>query len=259
MNKKRERFQTAVEDGNWLEPAALYLGRGYRISPKRPVFQGDVFDDVPLPSFPSQPPSGGSGEVEWVPQLVMVVPHPCQCYNGDKLRDFLTVAPVKLAQHYSDFGQDLSGDKDKFPLPDLVVYNTSDDPIDVQPSESYVASFGQMVSLPSSYLDRDRRIACLSHKGLGFLAKRVLSFQLRGDFSITSAQTYTAGQWQEAHLMEVWEHEHGSLDGYTNWLQKDIVQHPLDQEVTIRRAELLEGRPDLLMEMLTKTPVEEPD
>lgn len=258
MASSAARYESAIKDGNWLEPSALYHHLGQEIPETRPIFQGDVFTNVPLPVLPANPMSEELANFEMKTQTAMVIPHPCQCYHGDRLREFLTVAPVSLAESYGDFGPDMSGGKDKFPLPDLMLHKNNGTSR-VKPAQSYVAAFGRMVSVPSTYLNVGNRIACLSHKGLGFLAKRVLSFQIRSDIAITAAMSFTAEQWAEADLMQSWVSTRGRLDGYTTWLKGEEITHPLDSSRRIRRDALLSSRPDLLMGMLTGQTVEEPD
>lgn len=260
MASKADRYTSAIRNEKWLEPPDLYSCPGFEIARTRPIFQGDVFEGVHLPELPPLPPFEDRVEIPWCACAVMVLPHPCECYHGDSLRPWLTVAPVRLAENYGDFGHDLTGGKDKFPLPDLMLFNTKGTQYStsVRPSESYVAAFGQMVSIPSTYLDRQRRIASLTHKGLGLLAMRILSFQLRANFSISQTLTYTADQWAEADLMQAWVEKNGILGGYTQWLKKDVIPHPLAPSRSIRRDELLASRPDILMEMLNGAPVSEP-
>src|SRR5258708_4242769 len=159
----------AVGDVNWLEPEDLYLQVGAACEIDRPLFQGDVFIGVPLPSFPGTPPAPGKVTVDFTESLVMLLPHPCQCYNGDKLRPHLTVAPVTEIPNYDTFGPERDRAFDKFALPDLpVIRDGSECPV------SHLASFGRLLTVPRDYLVTSQRIACLSHKGLGLLAKRLI-------------------------------------------------------------------------------------
>lgn len=73
-----------------------------------------MFADIPLPVWPPAPPDE-STRVELDPQLVMLLPHPCQNYKGDVLRDVLVVAPVKKIPMRAGFASG-GGDWGKFPL-----------------------------------------------------------------------------------------------------------------------------------------------
>jgi hypothetical protein len=196
----------AVADANWLEPEHLYLTVGAGVELDRPIYQGDVFTDVPIISQPDERPPAGSAELEVGRAPVMVVPHPCQCYNGDRLRPFLTLAPVTIVPNYGNFGRARSGAKDKFALPDLP-YRDGDRR---WAAATCVADFGRLFSAPSGWLRISDRVACLSHQGLGLLAKRVLGFQLRYTPDLTTAMAYTASEWNEAFLMQAWVRRHAA-------------------------------------------------
>ena len=207
----------AESDKNWLDADELYFRRGPDCEPDRPVYQGDVFAAVPLPQLPDKL-SPGSSEVEFVPVPVMIVPHPCQCYAGDKLRKKLTVAPIHAVPNYSDFRPDRTGAKDKFALPDLPLRGASGE---FTPT-TCVADFGNLVSVSSLNINTRDRIACLSHEGLGLLAKRVLSFQLRAPIDLTTGMSYTLSEWSESFLMQAWVRRFGTLKGYSNFLRTPV-------------------------------------
>jgi hypothetical protein len=230
-------FEPAVLDLNWLEPEQLYFALGDQCEIDRPLFQGDVFAGVPLPILPKQVPSGAC-EIEFVDSVVMVVPHPCQCYHGDKLRPFITVAPVSQVLNYDNFGADLTGKKDSFALPDLL----GEDGV------SYVANFGKVTSLPYSYLPTNKRIACLSHMGIGLLSKRFIQFQARVPSRLGEVMAFSQDQWNEAFLMQAWVQKHGKLKGFAHWLRNEVVIESINSAaplvpqnyVTSSLAELIE-------------------
>lgn len=216
----------AVPDENWLEPEDLYLSVGKECELDRPIFQGDVFCRVPLPRLPSKPPEQTELPIPFTPSLVMVVPHPCQCYNGDKLRATLTVAPVREVAGYSNFGDDRTRAIDKFALLDLPNDRSAN-----SPRSSHVADFGKLLSINPSYLKTDRRVACLSHKGLGLLAKRLLRFQLRAPSQLAQVMAYTMKQWNESFIMQAWVRRFGSLKGYSDWQRHPTTIPELGGEV----------------------------
>lgn len=246
----------AVADANWLEPDDLYLTRGADVEIDRPIYQGDVFKDVPLPLLPQARPTTDQVEFQLERSTVMVVPHPCQCYHGDDLRPFLTVAPVTVVPNYGSFGTARTGAKDKFALPDL--------PIETQTGQwdaaTCVADFGRLFSAPSNWLILPDRVACLSHQGLGLLAKRVLGFQLRYSTDLTTAMSYTAAEWNEAYLMQAWVRRYHTLDGYSAWMTtpKLISGVGLADELT-KPYDVRAGAMDVLLELITgQYPTEPP-
>jgi hypothetical protein len=205
-----------VPDLNWLEPSELYLSVGSGCEVDRPIFQGDVFVDVPIPEIPKRPPTGTVVEVKVVPSIVMLVPHPCQCYHGDSLRPYLTLAPVTEVRDYSTFGLDHTGAKDKFALLDLPTGSA-----DGAPRKSHVANFGRLLSVGKDYIHPRKRVACLSHMGLGLLTKRLLQFQLRAPSELATVMAFTQKQWNEAFVMQAWVRSRGSLKGFTEWMRTE--------------------------------------
>ena len=236
----------ANEDVNWLEPTDLYLSVGDSCEIDRPLFQGDVFTGVPLPSLPGAPPGAGRVPIDFTEWTVMLIPHPCQCYNGDKLRSHLTVAPVQEVPNYDTLGPERDRAFDKFALPDLPVTQEGDGQ-----SISYLANFGRLLTVPREYLIPSRRIACLSHQGLGLLAKRLIRFQLRMPSRLSDTMAYTTNQWNEAFLMQAWVRKHLTLKGYSRWLKTPCVIKALDEEQPLVPADYLTGALDVLIDAVT--------
>jgi hypothetical protein len=244
----------AVEDTNWLEPDELYLMIAPDCEIDRPVFQGDVFSGVNLPELPTSPVPAGPATITFVESLCMVVPHPCQCYYGDKLRQRLTVAPVKQVASYDNFRADHSGAKDKFALPDLPVPQTDG----TLTRGSHVADLGRLTTVGSRWLEQTDRVACLSHMGLGLLAKRVLGFQLRYPATLANTMAYTAAEWSEAYLMQAWVRRYGKLKGFSAWLREPRVLPGVNGGEPVAPSEVRAGAADVLLAVIAGEPLEEP-
>jgi hypothetical protein len=235
----------AVEDADWLEPDELYLTTGESCEVDRPLFQGDVFTGVPLPSLPRKMPEQGKVEIDFADSMAMLLPHPCQCYNGDSLRPQLTVAPVTEVLNYDNFGEDHSRAYDKFALPDLPVTRDGDEAL-----ISHVASFGRLTTVPRDYLDPGRRIACLSHKGLGLLAKRLIRFQLRMPSQLGQVMVFTQSQWNEAFLMQAWIRKHRTLKGFSAWMKTPCIVPQLNASQDVIPIDYLLGALEALIETI---------
>jgi hypothetical protein len=248
----------AVEDTNWLDGAGeLYLQAGSSVERDRPIYQGDVFAGVPVIRLPKNPPAGSVVECPIETGAVMVVPHPCQCYYGDRLRPYLTVAPIKIVENYDNFGEDHAGAKDKFALLDLPLPGSSEGSWTAQ---SCVADLGRMFSVPGRWLKLESRAACLTHEGIGLLAKRVLGFQLRFPSTLAQTMVYTHAEWNESFLMQAWVREHQRLNGFTTWMHQEQVIPGVSQDgELIKPADLRVGAPDILMAMITGNEISEPD
>ena len=247
----------AVPDESWLEPPDLYLARGDDVEVDRPLFQGDIFWSIPALQLPTTPPDDLNGKIELDlnPQPAMLVPHPCQCYNGDNVRPHLTVAPVIPVENYENFGEDRKGAKDKFALPDLLVRDESNQWV----ARSHVADFGRLVTVPKKYFQHmPNRVSCLSHKGLGLLAKRLVQFQLRTDIDLANAMAYTTNEWNEALLMQAWVRKHNKLKGYSRFMFT-AVNIPGVGDGPVRPYDVRVGAFDVLLELITGEPVLEPE
>ncbi|MFC7246374.1 hypothetical protein ACFQO7_28185 [Catellatospora aurea] len=176
---------------------------------------------------------------------VMVVPHPCQCYHGDKLRRFITVAPVEEVTDYAPFGEERTGAKDKFALLDLPISAEPD-----APRKSHVANFGKLTTVGHKYLNVRNRVACLSHMGLGLLAKRLMQFQLRAPSELAQVMGFTHKQWNEAYVMQAWVRANASLKGYSAWMRTPTAIPGINEPAA--PDEYVAGAPDLLLELIGK-------
>lgn len=243
----------AIEDANWLEPDQLYLAVAPDCDIDRPVFQGDVFCGVTLPQLPSAPVPPGEATVPFAESLCMVVPHPCQCYHGDKLRTRLTVAPLRQVPDYDNFGPNHTGAKDKFALPDLPVLQDGE-----RVPTTHVADLGRLLTVGHRWLQPANRVACLSHRGLGLLAKRVLGFQLRFPTTLANTMAYTAAEWNEAFLMQAWVRREGRLKGFTDWLRTEQVIPGVNGGRPIAPYQVREGALDVLLQIISGRAVVEP-
>ncbi|MEV7347133.1 hypothetical protein [Streptomyces sp. NPDC093544] len=240
--------QPAVPDKNWLEPEELYLARGDECEIDRPLFQGDIFIGVPLPVIPKKPPTPGKVEIDFAESIVMIIPHPCQCYHGDRIRPFITVAPVRQVFDYDNFGADKAGSKDKFALPDLMMQKGDEQ------HKSFVADFGRVVSVPQSYLQSTNRIACLSHMGLGLLAKRFIQFQSRVPSQMAQVMAFTQDQWQESFLMQAWVRRHRTLKGFTAWVKSERSIAGIAGGVPIIPYKYITSAPDEIIQAISSMP-----
>lgn len=248
-------IQPAIADLNWLDEDQLYFAVGPKCEIDRPLFQGDVFRDIPLPLFPTEQIPAGKHAVEFESSMAMLVPHPCQCYNGDNVRPYLTVAPVTPAQSYDNFGEDRTGAKDKFALVGLPVMGKDG----ASSAVSCVASFGKLISVPRRWLSTRHRIACLSHEGIGLLGKRLMQFQMRCPTTLAQAMAFTAGEWNESFLMQAWVRKNGRLRGYSKWLRTPRVFEGVADGRPVTPYEIRELALDVLLEAITGSAVHEPD
>lgn len=134
-----------------LEPDDLYDERG-DVSWSRPIFQGDVFDRIPLADFDDKP------------HLVQVLTHPCSMRRGAKLTERLQVAPVLTCRPEKDWSKRFK----VMPLPNLR-----------ESEDCYCADFTESTSVRTSRLQLGLRVATLSHSGIYVLQRRLVYYMTR--------------------------------------------------------------------------------
>lgn len=196
-----------------LEPEELYDERR-DVSWSRPLFQGDVFDCIPLADFDGEP------------HLVQVLTHPCSMRRGKRLIDRLQVAPVAKCQHQRDW----SNRYKVMPLPGL---RESDD--------WYCAEFTDSTSVRTQALTLNKRVATLSHSGIYVLQRRLVIYHTRVDIPREDFIKQSRPTLQEMELQTEWVDNHlgegeptpeliaqGESD-FQDWLQK-IGRQRLDDE-----------------------------
>lgn len=243
-------------DENWIDTAdELYLQVGSSVELDRPIFQGDVFVNVPMIKQPMSAPKKGTAEHTVRLHTVMVVPHPCQCYHGDSLRPFLTVAPAEKVKDFSRFGTDHTRSIDKFPLHDVPIRSEVGEALGPQ---NMVADFGRLQSIPSGWLNISNRVACLSHRGLGLLGRRVLSFQMRMPITLANAMAFTQTEWEESYIMQAWIRANGSLAGYSDWSSTPQVIRGVNGGEPIAPHDVRATARDVLIELISGEATVEP-
>ena len=161
------------------EYSSLYRARGNEIAEQRPIFTGDVFFGVPV-----------IGEDE--PRNVVVLQHPCVIRRGLVLTPKLLVAEVKpeAVHRPSTWGRFPR----QMPLAELV---------DGTPTH-YVAFFVDHQLVRPGSLEIDRRVACLSQRGVNLLMQRWVHHNSRVIVPTQDYQDVTSPQYEEADIIEEW-------------------------------------------------------
>lgn len=156
----------------------LYLYRGNEGTVARPHMQGDVFVGVP-----------------GVPEVVMLITHPCSMRAGTQLREQLAVVEVVDYQHlparkWADGHFDLS------PLPGLPVGY-----------EHPAADFRRIQAVASNELALERRVVSLSELGIQLLQQRFVHHLTRVIVDLPTLYEHSSAVFTEAELQEEWVEE----------------------------------------------------
>jgi hypothetical protein len=206
-----EHFANTDEEWRHLLPQDLYYAQS-PVAPERPLFQGDVFADIPVPDVDGVTESkDAEPAVRLTTHTVMVVPHPCSCYYGDTLRPKLTVAIVRpLATGTKIDWRPLNN----FPLPAI------------RAGIDGIADIGELVTIPSSWLVPSNRVACLTLNGTAWLHKRILKYTTRLMWLVANLETGLLREWDDVAVWTAWRMSRGTFDGYAAW-KKAAVEIPV--------------------------------
>ena len=160
--------------------SSLYRARGDEVLAQRPIFTGDVFFDVPV-----------IGEDE--PKNVLVLQHPCVIRRGLVLIPKVLVAEVRpegvqRPSRWTHLPRQM-------PLAELVV--------DGRPAH-YAGFFVDHQLVRAESLDINRRIACMSQRGVNLLLQRWVHHHSRVIVPTFNYQDVTSPQYEEADIIEEW-------------------------------------------------------
>lgn len=165
---------------SWGEPGQLYLTRGDEVVTCRPLFTGDVLDDIEIPGVQA----GGPG---------IVVAHPCSMRGKDAvLSERLLVAAVEPADP-TPAARWETGFFDRMPLPELRGESSFD-----------VAWLDRIGRALSTSAVGAVRLACLSQFGVNLLQQRLIYSLSRLDVPTTKLWEAFAHTYEEADLLEEW-------------------------------------------------------
>lgn len=164
--------------------AKLYRARGQEVVAERPVFTGDVYDNVPL--------LGPTSEVR--ARTVMVLQHPCAMrVDGVTLAPKLLVAEVGNRRPLSE--EAWQGNYNVMPLPDLRP--------DIETGKRHqAANFNKLeLAAPSELTER---IASLSPFGVNLLLQRWVHYSSRVVVPTWQLHQTIEREYEESDLIEDW-------------------------------------------------------
>ncbi len=208
----------------WLPNRRFFLPDATRLS-KRPVFQGDVFADVPMAMYGGSKEVGDDGKpLTAKPVFAMLLGHPCsmRVANG-RLKSVQTIARViESPEHCAEWTHPWAGQYALFPLPQLDGEN------------DYVVDLNQIGICNSEHLHD--RVACLDREGWNGLQWRLVHFFSRFELDLPSLPEINDGLWNEIDLWAAWCDLKGEEDGFQEWLNEASSSRP-----DVKRLHLLAG------------------
>lgn len=176
------------------------------MSPARPVFQGDVFSEVPFVKARSAGNPDKDPNVALERRLVTVLGYPCDIYANGKLVKVQTVAPVVKADR-AGIPPNWDGAFTYFPLPDVL-----------GDGELYAVELRTATNIDASYLRRDRRVCSLSRHGWAIFRQRIALCATRALVPLEALDTIGAPLWNELEAWQRWCEVRGDELGFQVWL-----------------------------------------
>jgi len=180
-----------VNLATYTDPAELYLARGDEVNPNRPLFSGDIFNEVAIPGV-----QGPGTEID--KGIGMIIAHPCSFRIGQgQLGDRILMAQVR-PHTKQGAGAWRTGFLNLMPLTDLTLQSDTTD-------HNYWVAHLELVGLTSSAeLVAAERIACLSERGLNILQQRLTAHLTRTEVPTEMFYEAFAHTFEEADLLEEW-------------------------------------------------------
>ena len=161
-------------------PGDLYLARGEKVNPLRPLFTGDVVGDVAIPGVQSK-------------GMAVVVAHPCSM-RGRNARLEPSVLMAAVAERAS-MGRSAwaDGHFGLMPLPDLL-----------EAGKLWVARLDDIGKALTADVIAGNRVACLTPFGVNLLQQRFIWRLTRHQVPTYQLQEASAHVFEEADLLEEW-------------------------------------------------------
>jgi hypothetical protein len=176
------------------------------LSPHRPLFQGDIFEDVPYAKVMASDRPEADPKVVHERRVVALMGYPCDIYAGGTSAKVQTIAVVREAAKLR-VPPDWRGAFTVCPLPDLF-----------GDGALWAVDFRTMGTADRFYLRPERRIACLSEFGWAYLRQRLAVYYTRVSVHLDDLAAAGRATWDEIDLWERWNAAGRAPDGFQAWL-----------------------------------------
>lgn len=184
------------------EPGDYYLPP----STHRPLFQGDVFDDVPFVKAKS------AGDPKHDPNIIIerrkvaVLGYPCDIYANGRPVKVQSIAPVVSAEK-AGIPANWDGAFTLAPLPDLLGDGVT-----------YAVDLRVSANIDVSYLTPEKRLRALTETGWAIFRQRMVLCDTRALIPTSPLQTIGAPTWAEIGLWQEWNEAGQDPAGFQPWL-----------------------------------------
>jgi hypothetical protein len=175
-------------------------------TPHRPIFQGDVFRDVPIVKAPAGGGLDADPKVSIDRRTVAIIGYPCEMYAQGVLAKVQSVAVVRQA-HKLGIPEHWQGAFGTCPLPDLH-----------GDGELWAVDFRALSPVDRTYLTSENRLACLTEFGWAYLRQRLALYLTRAAITINDLQEAGKATWQETLLWQHWNASDRPPGAFQSWL-----------------------------------------
>lgn len=192
-------------------------------SPSRPLFQGDIFADVPIVKAraggsPSTPPN-----VTVERRTVALMGYPCDIYSGGVFARTQMVAVVREARKVG-VPDNWEGGFTACPLPDLF-----------EDGALWAVDFLAVSPVDRSYLRTENRIGCLSEFGWAFFRQRLVLCLTRTMIPLDPLEAVGKATWQEIEMWQEWNSRGHNTDEFQAWLDSFDVKLGFTRRTALAR------------------------
>lgn len=231
------------EEPSWPPTAAEHYLPD--VTPHRPLFQGDVFTEVPFIKARSAGNPARDPNVTIERRTVALLGYPCDVYDQGRPVKVQSVSLVVDAQRRG-VPANWDGTYTLCPLPDLHGDGVM-----------WAADLGMVANIDVSYLNRAKRVRALSEDGWAVFRQRVVLTSTRTLVSIPKLRSAGRALWAEVDLWHEWnkagvpEHDFQEwLDGpepsFGGFTRRTMLERGMEDEVhslmTVRLATRTGGR-----------------
>lgn len=178
----------------------------------RPVFQGDIFENVPYVKVQAGDSPGSDPKLRVERRKVAALSFPGEMYSNGILGRVQTIAVLREAAKLG-IPDDWQGAFFACPLPDLV-----------GDGQKWIIDFRTMGNVDRSFLTPGNRMETLTEFGWAYLRQRLGIYFTRVSYHLGDLQQAGSATWQETELWEEWRAMGRAASDFHAWLDATDIE-----------------------------------